>query len=410
MRAGRVLALLFLVYLLNYLDRALIFILLAPIKAELRLSELQLALLGSTSFVIFYTTLGLPFGRLADRVSRPRMIAAGLFVWSLFSGLTGLMHSFTGLFVCRMCVGIGEATLGPAALSLLSDLYPSRTRATASALFSAGIPLGAGIALFLGGLLGERLGWRWAFYLLGFPGVLFSLLVLALREPPRGAHEPAAPEGPAGFLPGLAQILGQRTIVLLLLGYSFSSLAGSALSLWIPKYLVQAFKVPLATVGRYTGACAALGGLLGVVGGGVLADRFQARAVGGRLLFTALLALLCAPLWLLLLRAQSVPFVLIPFALLMALGLSWLGPAAADMQDLVAPRHRGLGIGVYFFVVNVLASGLGQPIIGAISDHLHVGAEPWRMRQSLLVCPAAALLSAVLLLLARASRRARAHS
>lgn len=410
MRAGGVLALLFLVYLLNYLDRALIFILLAPIKAELRLSELQLALLGSTSFVLFYTTLGLPFGRLADRVSRSRMIAAGLLVWSLFSGLTGLMHSFTGLFVCRMCVGIGEATLGPAALSLLSDLYPSRTRATASALFSAGIPLGAGIALFLGGLIGQRLGWRWAFYLLGFPGVLFSLLVLTLREPPRGRHEPAAPEGPAGFLPGLAQILGQRTIVLLLLGYSFSSLAGSALSLWIPSYLVQVFKVPLATVGRYTGACAALGGLLGVVGGGVLADRIQARAAGGRLLFTALLALLCAPLWLLLLRAQSVLLVLIPFALLMALGLSWLGPAAADMQDLVAPRHRGLGIGVYFFVVNVLASGVGQPIIGAISDRLHVGAEPWRMRQSLLVCPAAALLSAALLLLARASRRARAAS
>ena len=134
--------------------------------------------------------------------------------------------------------------------------------------------------------------------------------------------------------------------------------------------------------------------------------RWRIRTV----LWAAGLYLVTAPLWLLLLRAQSVRSVLIPFALLMALGLAWLGPAAADMQDLVAPRHRGLGIGVYFFVVNVLASGVGQPIIGAISDRLHVGAEPWRMRQSLLVCPAAALLSAALLLGARASRRARAAS
>lgn len=413
-RAYAMLALLFLCYLLNYLDRALIFILLSPIKAEMKLSELQLALLGSTSFVIFYTTLGLPFGRLADRVNRTRMIAIGLILWSAFSGLTGFARGFYGIFLCRVGVGIGEATLGPAALSLLSDLFPSRARATASAMFSAGIPLGAGIALYLGGMIGQALGWRWAFYLLGFPGILFALLVWQVREPTRGtqdrtATEPRAPAestlGPLGGLGrGLREIFRQRTIQLLLLGYSFFSMASSALGLWIPSFLDKNFKVPLAVAGRYAGLCAALGGLFGVLGGGVGADWFRRRSPGGRLRFTALCALFCAPLWLILLRAQSVPGVLVPFALLMGLGLMWLGPAAADMQDLVGPEQRGLGIGVYFFVVNVIASGLGQPVIGAVSDRLGVGADPSQMRVSLLICPAAALLAAILLGLASISR------
>lgn len=411
------LALLFLCYLLNYLDRSLIFILLSPIKAEMKLTELQLALLGSTSFVIFYTTLGLPFGRLADRVNRTRMIAIGLVLWSAFSGLTGFARGFYEIFLCRVGVGIGEATLGPAALSLLSDLFPSRARATASALFSAGIPLGAGIALYLGGMIGQALGWRWAFYLLGFPGILFALVVWQVREPRRGTLDGAATESPrghdpvdasqgplGGLLRGLQSILRQRTIQLLLLGYSFFSLASSALGLWIPSFLDKNFKVPLAVAGRYAGLCAALGGLLGVICGGIGADWFRRRSPGGRLRFTALCALLCAPLWLLLLRAQSVSGVLVPFALLMGLGLMWLGPAAADIQDLVGPELRGLGIGVYFFVVNVIASGLGQPVIGAVSDRLGVGADPSQMRVSLLICPAAALLAAILLGLASMSR------
>jgi predicted MFS family arabinose efflux permease len=262
-------------------------------------------------------------------------------------------------------------------------------------------------------MIGQALGWRWAFYLLGFPGILFALLVWQVREPARGTQDRSAtepPRGPApvdtpqGLLAGLREIFRQRTIQLLLLGYSFFSMASSALGLWIPSFLDKNFKVPLAVAGRYAGLCAALGGLLGVICGGVGADWFRRRSLGGRLRFTALCALLCAPLWLILLRAESVAGVLVPFALLMGLGLMWLGPAAADMQDLVGPGQRGLGIGVYFFVVNVIASGLGQPLIGALSDRLGVGADPSRMRVSLLVCPAAALLAAILLGLASISR------
>src|ERR1700750_1386769 len=166
------------VYVLNFLDRVLVYILFPPIKAEMKFTDLQLALLGTTSFVIFYTLLGIPFGRMADRVKRKWLIAAGLAVWSLFSGLRGFAGSFWTLFLCRVMVGVGEAPLGPAALSLLSDYFPPRMRATVQSIYSAGISIGGRLAFFLGGQIGAAYGWRWAFYLLGFPGLLMCLFVL----------------------------------------------------------------------------------------------------------------------------------------------------------------------------------------------------------------------------------------
>src|SRR3954451_18849670 len=183
------LAVLTAVYVLNFLDRSLIYILFTPIKGEMKLTDLQLGALGTLSFVLLYTLLGIPFGRMSDRSSRTKMIAIGLAVWSLFSGLTGFATSFWTLFGCRVMVGVGEATLGPAALSLLSDYFPPRMRATVQSVYASAIALGGGLAFFLGGSIGQIYGWRWAFYLLGFPGVALSLLVFALREPPRGNTE-----------------------------------------------------------------------------------------------------------------------------------------------------------------------------------------------------------------------------
>src|SRR2546423_14981225 len=153
------LGLLTLVYVFNYLDRQIIYILLPLIKKEMLFSDVQLALLGSMSFVIFFTVLGIPFGRLADRAVRKNMIAGGLAVWSVFSGLTGFANGFWSLLICRVMVGVGEATLGPAALSLLSDYFPPRGRATVQAIYSSGIAIGAGFAFFLGGLLGRYYRW-----------------------------------------------------------------------------------------------------------------------------------------------------------------------------------------------------------------------------------------------------------
>jgi MFS family permease len=228
-----VLAVLTAVYVLNFLDRTLIYILFTPIKKEMAFTDLQLALLGTTSFVILYTLLGVPFGFLADRVSRKNLIAAGLAIWSLFSGLTGFADSFWTIFLCRVMVGFGEATLGPAALSLLSDYFPTRMRATVQSVYSSGIAIGGGLAFLLGGWIGQDIGWRQAFYLIGFPGLLVAVVVFFLREPKRGRTEStAAMQSSTRF----TAIFRSPALLYLFFGYAFYGLASNNLGIWVSAY------------------------------------------------------------------------------------------------------------------------------------------------------------------------------
>src|SRR4029078_1354785 len=247
------LSLLTLVYVFNYLDRTIIYILLPLIKKEMAFTDLQLAMLGSMSFVIFFTVLGIPFGRLADRVVRKNMIAAGLAVWSLFSGLTGFATGFWSLLICGVMVGVGEATLGPAALSLLSDYFPPRVRATVQAVYSSGIAIGAGLAFFLGGWLGQYYGWRLAFYALGFPGLVIAILVFLLREEPRGKTETTKYTGN-----DLKILFKSVPLRYHYLGYGCFGLAANNLSFWGPTFLTRVYKLDLLMIGFYGGVVAVL--------------------------------------------------------------------------------------------------------------------------------------------------------
>src|SRR5215213_5169067 len=238
--------LLTLVYVFNYLDRTIIYILLPLIKREMAFTDLQLAMLGSMSFVIFFTVLGIPFGRLADRAVRKNMIAAGLAVWSIFSGLTGFANGFWSLLLCRVMVGVGEATLGPAALSLLSDYFPPRVRATVQAIYSSGIAIGAGLAFFFGGWLGQYYGWRFAFYVLGFPGLVIAVLVYLLREQPRGTTEATTTEITPRDLRVLVKSVPLRYHYL---GYGCFGLAANNLSFWGATFITRVYKLDLLTIG-----------------------------------------------------------------------------------------------------------------------------------------------------------------
>lgn len=407
--AWMVLGLLSLVYTLNFLDRTLIYILFPPIKREMVLTDFQLALLGTTSFVIFYTLLGIPFGRLADRVTRKYLIAAGLAVWSVFSGLTGFAGDFWTIFFCRVMVGVGEATLGPAAMSLLSDYFPLSKRATAQSLYSAGIPLGAAAAFFLGGAIAETLSWRWAFYLLGFPGVALAVLVLFIKEPERGVQELKTQEtstdtdlGSAGW----RRLISNKTLYLHHIGYAFFAVATNSLSIWVPTFLNRAYGMSLTSIGMMSGTSMLLAGGLATAFGGVIADRFRARFPGGRMIFTALAALFCAVLWSIFLWSGALSVMIVCYFFLAGMGLVWLGPGAADVHDIVGPRLRGLGVGVYFFTVNIIGYGFGPPIIGRLNDMVGVAQNPSAMVYGLLICPVACLVAALLLFAASRSLQA----
>jgi MFS family permease len=385
------LGLLTLVYVFNYLDRTIIYILLPLIKKEMLFSDVQLALLGSMSFVIFFTVLGIPFGRLADRVVRKNMIASGLAVWSLFSALTGFANGFWSLLICRVMVGVGEATLGPAALSLLSDYFPPRVRATVQAIYSSGIAIGAGLAFFLGGLLGQYYGWRVAFYALGFPGLVIAVLVYLLREKPRGTTEITTTRYTARDWKILFKSVPLRYHYL---GYGCFGLAANNLSFWGATFVTRVYKLDLLTIGYYGGLLSLVAGVPGTIFGGYLADKFRRFGPGGRMLFGALAALIAAPFWLLFIFSGSLLLLLIANLVLLALSLVWLGPAAADVHDIAGPELRGLGIGIYFFAV-IIAYGIGALIIGQVNDWLGVAAAPLNMRFSMLLCPLACLVAAL---------------
>jgi len=389
-----VLAVLTAVYVLNFLDRTLIYILFTPIKKEMAFTDLQLALLGTTSFVIFYTLLGIPFGRLADRTVRKNLIGGGLAVWSLFSGLTGFADSFWTIFLCRVMVGVGEATLGPAALSLLSDFFPVRGRGTVQSIYSTGIAVGGGLAFFLGGWIGQEFGWRWAFYLLGFPGLLLAIAVFLLREPPRGKTETAVAMEKSSDWRTLFRSVPLRYLCV---GYSLLALASNNLGIWGPTFFVRVHGLSLKTIGMAAGTLSIVVGIPAMILAGYFSDRFSRRFSGGRMAFSACAAVASIPLWLGMLFSNNLAFLLIINIVLYGLAIMWVGPATADVHDIAGPHLRGLAIGIAFSTVNIVSYGIGAPLVGKISDMLGVAANPEQMRYSLLVAPLACALSAVLL-------------
>lgn len=388
------LALLMFVYILNFLDRTIIYILFPLIKKEMAFSDTQLALLGTTSFVIFYTVLGIPFGRLADKSSRTKLIAIGLVIWSLFSGLTGFANSFWTIFLCRVGVGVGEATLGPAAISLLSDYFPPAKRATVTSIYSMGIAIGAGLAALLGGYL-SKIGWREAFYIVGFPGIIFAVLVFFLREPEREIKSAATETNYSST--DWKRLLTNKSFVLLCIGYALLGLATNNLSIWGATFYSRVIGFDLPTIGFWGGILTLVAGIPATLLGGVFADYFRRKHRGGRMFYGALLSLISVPFWLVLIFTTSVPLILLANFVLLFAALAWLGAAAADATEIAGINLRGLAIAVYFFSVNIAAYLIGSNLIGFINDKLGATANPAMMRYALLVCPIACFLSAICL-------------
>ena len=387
------LSLLMFVYVMNFLDRQIIYILFPAIKAEMAFSDLQLALLGGTSFAIFYTVLGIPFGRLADKTSRTKLIAVGLATWSLFSGLTGFADSFWTLFACRVMVGVGEATLGPAAISLLADYFPPSKRATVTSIYSMGIAVGAGLAAIFGGIL-YAYGWRNAFFIVGFPGIVFAVLVFFLREPKRTTQ--IASEGNYSSS-DWKKLLSNKSFVLLCVGYAFLGLATNNISAWGATYLNRLYEIPIPTIGFWLGILTLAAGVPATLFGGVFADRFRRKSKGGRMFYGALLSAVSLVLWLVILFTDNFSIIIPAGFFLLFAALAWLGAAAADATEISGANLRGLAVAIYFFSVNVFAFIIGINLIGKLNDSLGATDNPQMMRYALLVCPISCALAAICL-------------
>jgi MFS family permease len=363
---------LFVVYVVNFLDRQLLSIVTEEVKRDFNLDDTQLGLLGGLAFAIFYSTLGIPIARLADRSSRAKIIAISLFVWSLFTAATGFAKSFAHLLLARICVGVGEAGLSPPAYSLLSDYFTPERRARALSIYSMGINGGVFVAWFVGARVAKAWGWQNTFIVLGLPGILLSVIVwMSLREPPRGFSEKVAvarEPPPMGRV--LRQLWATRSFVHMSLAAALHAFVGYGVGYFSRSFLSRSHGMDVAEVGQWLAFISALGGALGTYLGGYFADRLAVRTGDRRhyLWVPGISTLLNVPLALLvylLPDKYTVLWLMFPAG---AIGAMYLGPTFSTTTILVGARERALAGAILLFVINMIGLGLGPTLTGWLSD------------------------------------------
>lgn len=397
-------------YVLSFIDRQILNLLVGPIRRDLAISDTEMSLLMGLSFALFYTICGIPLGRLADSKSRRGLIAIGIIFWSAATAACGMAKQYWQFLFCRIGVGVGEAALSPAAYSLIADSFPPSRRATAMAVYGMGVYLGSGIAFLLGGLvikfasaqgdvvlpvLGEVRPWQLIFLALGAAGVLFTLLMLAVKEPARRG----AGAGVAVPLAEVGRYIGsnRRTVLCHNFGFAGLSFAGYGSAAWIPTFYIRTYGWDAGQVGVIYGSLVAVFGCIGIVFGGRLADWLAKRgrtdanmrvglyAAMGALPLVLMFPLMPNALWATVLLAPTIFCLSMPF-----------GVAPAAIQEIMPNSMRGQASAIYLFVITLFGLGLGPTAVALVTDY--VFADDNALRYSLLIVTTLAVLSSVVLL------------
>lgn len=386
-----VLFILVVVYTFNFIDRQIVGILAVPIKADLALTDTQLSLMGGLAFALFYTFLGIPIAMLADRKSRTWIMTAALAIWSAMTAMCGLAQNFTHLFLARLGVGVGEAGGVAPAYSLISDYFPPEKRARALSIYSFGIPVGSALGILLGGVLTSYLDWRSAFIIVGLAGLAIApIFRLTMREPERGGFDGKDAVTTPAKLSDVVRILTRKPSFWgLSFGAASSSMMGYGLIFWLPSFFVRsygetlpaffswmpAFLVPadpspLLYASYFYATILLLGGVAGIWFGGAMADRYGPERKAAYALVPAGAFLATIPFFVIGVLAPSLWVAFPAFVALQALSLVWLGPVISAFQHLVQPNMRATASAIFLFVNNLVGIGVGNLVIGVLSDSL----------------------------------------
>jgi predicted MFS family arabinose efflux permease len=378
---------LLIVYIFNFIDRQIVNILAEPIAKELHLSDTQIGLLTGIAFALFYTILGLPIARYADRpaTNRTWLIAGALTIWSGMTALCGLAQNFGQLLLARVGVGVGEAGCTPAAHALISDLVPKERRASALGFYALGIPVGTVLGMIIGGLLVDSLGWRHAFMIVGLPGVAMAVVVLLLLKDPRHAvHIPAAADAPRmDTWTSLRSIFSSRAMVLLLVAAASAAFLSYGKSTWATIFFQRTHGLSPGQVGVYLGVINGAAGILGTWLSGKIADRFGAQNRKHVLTAAALGMLLVAPTAIIGYSAGDWRVAMFLLFVPTFLGSLYYGPTYSSVQGLVAPQARAMASAVLLFFQNLIGLGLGPLLFGMLSDSLKPSLGPDSVRWTL---------------------------
>lgn len=383
-----VLTMLLLVYVISYADRQIIGILSVPIKAELELTDSQLGLMGGFAFAIFYTGLGIPIARLADRFNRAWIIGTALAIWSVFTGLCGLAASFLTLFLFRVGVGIGEAGGVAPSYALLSDYFPVRERGRVLGIYSLGVPVGSAAGLFMGGYIGAHYGWRAAFLFLCILGLLLvPIFLLIVRETPRGAYDAApTPVAQPSFRETLAHLGSQPIFWIASVATGFGSMMSYGLGFWLPSYLSRSVHLDLAQTSQLLALTTLIGGSISMVGSGWLADRLNSRSLRSYALIPCWASAITLILLMATLQLTNVP---VAMALLLATQIfsqAYAPPSIALVQSLAPAPMRATASAIFLLILNVMGAGIGPFLFGAVSDYFVATHGADSLRLAIMLC------------------------
>ena len=368
--ANYVLGVLFVVYVINFIDRQVLSVFIGPIKAEFGVSDTAMGLLVGFAFALFYTVAGIPIARWADRGNRRTVIAIGLAVWSVMTVASGLARNFVQLALARVGVGIGEAAGSPPAHSLISDYFPRERRATALGIYSWGVYVGSALAYLGGGYLRANFDWRVAFFALGAPGIVFALVVrFSVREPRRGRLENVTGAvASSSFGETLRHLLACRSWIYLVVGCSFLSIIGYGVLMWGFEFFGRVHAMPPVDIGLWMALIVGLGGSIGSYAGGRAADALGARDAAWYMRMPAIVNLVGLPLAVCFLLAQERVTALAFFFPFYLLSNVYVPAMHAINQNLAKLRMRATAAAILLFIVNLVGAGAGPFIVGLLND------------------------------------------
>lgn len=372
------------IYIVNFLDRQVVNILAEPIKHDLGLADWQLGLMSGLAFAVFYTFLGLPIARLAERSNRAKIIGVSVAVWSGFTALGGAAQNFVQLVACRVGVGVGEAGCTPPAHSLIADYVPKAKRASALAFYSMGTPLGSLVGLIMGGLVADAYGWRAAFLIAGVPGLLFAVLSLTTLKEPRARlarhAEDVAAAATATFSQTMRYVAAKPTFWFIAFAAAIKAFIGYGHAPFTASFFLRnhaaeitqlAGSLGLKPIGFLGLALGIMSGVMGSAGswlGGYLADRFGARDTRAHMVAPAIASLVVVPVYIAAMLVDSAVLALLLLGTTYLLGTIWYGPVYGTGQSVVPPHMRATTAAILLFIINLIGLGLGPLAVGALSD------------------------------------------
>lgn len=378
-RAAITLAALMLAYIVSFLDRQILALMVDPIRKDLGIGDFQISLLQGLAFALFFAIVGIPLGRLADRVTRVWLIAAGIVWWSIMTALCGLANGFAMLFLFRMGVGLGEAALAPAAYSILGDSFPPHRLVRATSLFGQAATIGAGVSLLAGGQLVDAIArtgaipfglaaWQFTFIVVGLPGIVVAALVLMIREPAR-QNRIATPI--ASFSSTLRDLWRARCVLapLYICGTLLAIINFGGVT-WLPTHLIRRFSLSPGQAGLMLAPIHLVSGLVGAALGAALTEWMIRRRRPAPYLRTVwIIALvmagsMIAPLM------PSLELVLLLWCLSVIFQGAYAGSVMAAIQVTVPNEQRGLATALLLLMSNLGGLGIGSALIGGASAGL----------------------------------------